>query len=106
MCDTPYLLKCRHNKDYWVEPTIEGEKRLAGKVVNYLSKISVAIIELSGSLAVGDRISVEGATTNIQQTVESMQIQHQSVEKAGKGDSVGLKMVDRCRKGDIVYKIS
>ena len=84
---------------------VEIEKKLVGKVVNYFSKISVAIIELSDSLVLGDRISVEGATTNLQQTVESMQIQHQAMEKASKGDSIGLKTVDLCRKGDSVYKI-
>ena len=83
----------------------ESERKLVGKVVNYFTKIGVAIIELNDSLAVGDRISVEGATTNLQQTVESMQIEHKAVEKARKGDSVGLKIVDRCRKGDSVYKI-
>ena len=84
---------------------MEGERKLVGKVVNYFTKIGVAIIELNDSLAAGDRISVEGATTNLQQTVESMQIEHKAVEKARKGDSIGLKIVDRCRKGDSVYKI-
>ena len=83
----------------------EGERKLVGKVVNYFTKIGVAIIELNDSLAVGDRISVEGATTKIQQTVESMQIEHEAIEKARKGDSIGLKIVDRCRKSDSVYKI-
>ena len=84
---------------------MEGERKLVGKVVNYFTKIGVAIIELNDSLAVGDRISVEGATTNLQQTVESMQIEHKAVEKARNGDSIGLKIVDRCRKGDSVYKV-
>ncbi len=84
---------------------LEGERKLVGKVVNYFTKIGVAIIELNDSLAVGDRITVEGATTNLQQPVESMQIEHKAVEKAGKGDSIGLKVVVRCRKGDNIYKI-
>ena len=64
----------------------EDERKLVGKVVNYFTKIGVAIIELNDSLAVGDRISVEGATTNQQQTVESVQIEHKAIEKARKGD--------------------
>ncbi len=87
------------------EKMVEGERKLVGEVVNYLSKIGVAIIDLSDSLAVGDRISVEGATTNLQQAVQSMQIEHKAVEKVRKGDRIGLKVVDRCRNGDCVYKI-
>ena len=84
----------------------KSQKKLVGKVENYLSRINVAIIDLTDSLAIGDQISVEGATTTLQQTVESMQIQHKNVTKAGKGDSIGLKVIDRCRKGDRVYKSS
>ena len=84
----------------------EGERKLVGKVVNYFAKIGVAIIELNDSLAVGDSISIEGATTNLQQTVESMQIEHKAVEKVRKGDSIGLKIIGRCRNGDNVYKIT
>ena len=83
----------------------EGERKLVGEVANYLTKISVAIIDLNDSLSVGDRISIEGATMNLQQTIESMQIEHKAVEKVRKGDSIGLKIVGRCRKGDSVYKI-
>jgi putative protease len=84
----------------------ETEKKLVGKVLNYYTNISVAIIELEDSLAVNNKISIEGATTKILQTVESMQIEHKAVEKANKGDSIGLKTAGRCRKGDNVFKIS
>ncbi len=82
----------------------EGKWRLVGTVAHYYSKISVAIVDLRASLALGDRISIEGATTDLQQTVDSMQIEHKAVEKAGKGDSIGLKVGGRCRTGDKVYK--
>jgi hypothetical protein len=82
----------------------EGKWRLVGTVVHYYTKIGVAIIDLRTSLALGDRISLEGATTDLQQTVDSMQIEHKTVEKAGKGDSIGLKVDGRCRTGDKVYK--
>ena len=81
------------------------EKKLVGKVTHYYNKIGVAVIELEDTLSVGDKISIEGATTNFQQTVESMQIEHKNVETAKKGDSIGLKVVDRVREGDNVYKI-
>ena len=82
-----------------------SEKKLIGEVVNYLTKIGVAIVDLTDTLVKGDSIQIEGATTNFQQKVDSMQIHHKVVEKAKKGDSIGLKIIDRCRKGDIVYKL-
>ncbi|GAI29702.1 unnamed protein product, partial [marine sediment metagenome] len=48
---------------------------------------------------------IEGATTNIQQTVDSMQIEHENVQSAGSGQSIGLKIVERTREGDLVYKL-
>jgi len=82
----------------------EGKWRLVGTVVHHYTKIGVAIIDLKNSLALGDRISIEGATTDLQQTVNSMQIEHKNVEKAAKGDSIGLKVEGRCRTGDKIYK--
>jgi putative protease len=82
----------------------EVKWRLVGTVVHYYTKIGVAIIDLRSSLVLGDRISIEGSTTDLQQTVDSMQIEHKNVEKAAKGDSIGLKVGGRCRKGDKVYK--
>jgi putative protease len=81
-----------------------GEKKPIGKITHYFTKIGVAVIELSGELKVGDKISVEGATTNIKQTVDSMQIEHKSVQAAGKGQSIGLRISDRAREGDDVFK--
>ncbi len=81
-------------------------KELIGKVAHYYNKIGVAIVELQGSLSVGDEISIEGKNTNLQQTVESMEIEHKKVRKANAGDSIGLKVNDRVREGDAVYKIT
>ena len=81
------------------------EKKLVGKVSHYFTKIGVGVIELSDELRVGDRISIEGATTNIQQTVDSMEIEHKKVKVAGAGKSIGLKTIQRVREGDVVYKI-
>ncbi len=84
----------------------QPEKKLVGKVTHYFTKISVAVVELTDELKIGDRISIEGHTTNFQQTVTSMQIEHQNVEKAGPGQSIGLKVEQRVREGDLVYKLS
>ena len=80
------------------------EKVLVGKVTHYYPKIGVAVIELSDELKVGDRISIEGVTTNFEQTVESMEIEHKKIEVAKAGDSIGLKVIDRVRENDRVIK--
>lgn len=75
-----------------------------GHVTHFFAKISVAVIELSAPLAVGETILVKGPTTDFEQVVESMQIEHESIEKAEAGQSVGLKVEQRVREGDIIYK--
>jgi putative protease len=66
----------------------------------------VAGIELTGSLKVGDKIKIKGHTTELELVVESMQIHNEVVEEAKKGDSVGIKVPDRVRRGDTVFKIT
>jgi len=84
-----------------------GEKELleAGKVTHFFPKISVAVVELSATLSVGDRIAIKGPTTDFEQTIESMQIEHVNVKKAEKGQSIGLKVNERVRERDTVYKV-
>jgi putative protease len=84
---------------------MDEEKKLVGKISHYFTKIGVAVIELSDKLSVGDEISIEGANTNFKQKVTSMQIEHKEIQKAKKGDSIGMKVDDRVREGDQVYKI-
>lgn len=81
------------------------EKKLVGKVTHYFTKIGVGVIELSDKVRVGDRISIEGATTNLQQTIDSMEIEHERVPVAKAGQSIGLKTNQRVREGDLVYKL-
>ncbi len=83
------------------------EERLeeVGKVTHYFTKIEVAVLDLTGTLSVGDRIAIKGATTDIEQTVESMQIEHEEVTTAKAGDSIGLKVKERVRENDVVYKV-
>jgi translation elongation factor EF-1alpha len=83
----------------------EVGKKLVGKVAHYYSKISVAVIELSDELKLGDSISIEGVTTNIQQPVDSMQIEHQNIPRAKAGESVGLRVSQKVREGDLVYRV-
>ena len=75
-----------------------------GRVTHFFSKISVAVIELTAPLVVGDHILFKGPNTDFGQVVESMQIEHQNVQRAEAGQSIGLKVADRVRETDLVYK--
>jgi translation elongation factor EF-1alpha len=75
-----------------------------GQITHFFSKIQVAVLELTGPLTVGDQILVKGPTTDFEQVVESMQIEHTSIQRAEAGQSIGLKMAEHARERDIVYK--
>lgn len=77
-----------------------------GKVNDFFARPVVAGIELTAPLKVGDTIHVHGHTTDITMTVQSMQIDNVNVQEAKAGDAVGIKIPDRARKGDIVYKVT
>jgi len=83
-----------------------GEENLVevGRVTHYFTKIGVAVVELKAPLTVGDRIVIRGPTTDFEQVVESMQIEHKNVQRAEAGQSIGLKVAQRVREKDIVYK--
>ena len=82
------------------------EGKLIGKVTHYFDKIKVAIIELDGPLNVGDKIRIIGGeSTDFDQAVESMDIEHEKVKKGKKGDSVGVETKEKVREGYKVYKI-
>lgn len=75
-----------------------------GQITHFFSKINVAVIELKEPLQVGDTIAIKGPNTDFEQAVDSMQIEHKNVERAEKGQSIGLKVKDRVRETDKVYK--
>jgi len=75
-----------------------------GHVTHFFTKINVAVVELSATLAVGDTILIKGPTTDFEQVVGSMQIEHENIERAEAGQSIGLKVEERVREEDIVYK--
>lgn len=85
---------------------MDGEKKLVGKITHYYSKIGVGVIELEDELRVGDKISIEGPTTVFEQTVDSMQIEHKSVKVAKAGESIGMKVKDKVREEDKVFKLA
>jgi len=84
----------------------EAEKKKIGVISHYYGKIGVAVVDLEDALSVGDIIEISGPVTNIQQTVDSMQIEHKNVQKAKKGQSIGLKVNGKVREKDVVYKVS
>ncbi len=83
---------------------ISVEKEI-GRVTHYFSSIGVAAIKLNDSLKVGDKIRIKGATTDFEQTIESMQIDKTSITGAKPGDEIGIKVKEKVRGNDAVYKI-
>lgn len=91
----------------WTEVQGRGKimEKLIGRVSHYFNRIGVAVLELSGGLMVGDVVHIQGHTTDFEQAVESMEIQHQQVQSVGPGAEVALHVIERVRKGDAVYKV-
>lgn len=77
-----------------------------GKIEKYFSHVGVGIINLRDTLKLGDTIHIKGHTSDLTQKIESMQIEHNSVQEAAPGDSIGLKVKDRVRPGDTVYLVT
>ena len=78
-----------------------------GYVSKYFGQILVAAIEITaGKLSVGDTIHIKGHTTDLKEEVKSIQIEHDAVESAKKGDSIGVQVSDKTRRKDKVFKLS
>ena len=82
----------------------EEELVEVGRITHFFSKINVAVIELKAALSVSDTIAIKGPTTDFEQRVDSMQIEHKDVQRAEPGQSIGLKVAQRVRETDMVYK--
>ena len=81
-----------------------AEEKLIGRITNYFSRLSVCAIEVTdGELKAGDTIHINGKHTDFIQTVGSMQIEHQNVNRAEKGKVVGVKVEKKVRKHDQVF---
>ena len=77
-----------------------------GSVSDFFAKPVVAGIELTATLKLGDKIHIKGHTTDMEFTVDSMQINNVDVKEAKAGDSVGIKVSERVRGGDTIYKVT
>jgi len=83
------------------------EEQKIGEVIKFFGKIGVAAIRLTeGSLKVGDTIRIVGHTSDVSQAVDSMQVDNASVQEAGKGADIGIKVKERVREHDAVYKVT
>lgn len=81
------------------------EREEIGKVTHYFGKLQVAAIMLSGPLKVGDRIAIIGAHTELEQEVASMQIDRTEVSEARAGQEIAIKVAQKVRERDVVYKL-
>jgi len=80
-------------------------EEVIGEVNDFFARPVVAGIALTAALEVGDKIHIKGHTTDIELTVDSMQINNVDVKQAKAGDDVGIKVSERVRRGDTVYKV-
>jgi len=82
------------------------EEKKVGEVIKFFSKIGVAAMRLTeGGLKVGDQIRIVGHTTDFTQTLDSIQIENKSVQEAGPGADIGIKVKDKAREHDVAYKV-
>ena len=82
-----------------------AEEKQIAKIFSYFTHVGVAAMKLDAPLKVGDTIHVKGHTTDFKQKVDSMQIDRKDVKAAKKGDDIGIKVKDRVRPNDVVYKV-
>lgn len=80
-------------------------KELIGTITHFFPKINVAVVELSGTLKQGEKISVEGHESAFEQVVDSMQIEHAPVKTAKKGQAIGLRVLQPVKEKDQVFKV-
>jgi putative protease len=79
--------------------------KLIGEVTHFYNRIGVAVVDLSGSIEIGDQVHFFGRSTDFRQQVQSMQIEHQPVSEAGKGQEIAVKVERRVRNHDKLYKL-
>lgn len=84
----------------------EKKEKLVGKIIHYYDHIGVGIVKITKeTLKLGKKIHIKGTTTDFEQEVKSMQIEHQQVKEAKKGKIIGMKTKEKVREGDLVYLV-
>lgn len=88
-----------------IKPIKKVKENIIGEVTHYFPKVRAAVVKLKAPLTIGDVVKVKGYTTDFQQNVTSIQIDHVPVNQAKKGQEIGLLVDSRVRQHDIVYKV-
>ena len=83
----------------------ETAGKLIGEIFDYFARVEVAAIKLTGNIKKGDKIRIKGTTTDFEQEVKSMQIDRKEVEEANSGDDIGIKVTEKVRRHDKIYKL-
>ncbi len=86
------------------KPKAKKEPKPIGTITHFFPNISVAVVELNATMKVGDKIKIAGHGKEFTQTVKSMQIEHEQVKTAKKGQSIGMKVDEPVKEKDLVYK--
>src|SRR5690349_21353758 len=95
-----FLSRATHSR------AVPMERKKVGEVFHFYGKIGVAAIRLTdGALAIGDTVAIQGPTSNLEQTVDSLQVEHAEVSRGEIGQEVGMKVRERVREKDFVYKL-
>ncbi len=81
------------------------EEKPIGEITHYFGGINVAIIKFKKTVEVGEKIKIKGASTDFEQTIESMQYEHKDIKSAKKNQEVGIKVTEKAREGDMVYPV-
>ncbi|MBL7053617.1 hypothetical protein ISS06_00230 [Patescibacteria group bacterium] len=82
-----------------------AKEKQIGKITHYFGNIGVCVIELTAGIKIGDKIHIVGGERDVEQVVDSMQVEHESIKKAKKGDAVGLKVDEIVKNGDKVFLV-
>ncbi len=77
-----------------------------GKLSHYFGHLGVAAMKLTGELRVGDQVRIKGHTTDFTQLIESLEIEHQRVDRGAPGDDVAFKVQEKARVGDQVFRVT
>lgn len=87
------------------KPKKEPTPKPAGEITHFFPKISVAVVKVKSELNVGDKIKIEGHGNSFEQTIDSMQVEHEPIKTAKKGKEIGMKVVQPVKEGDLVFKL-
>ena len=81
------------------------DEKEIGTVTHYYDKIGVMVVKLTDKVSVGDKIKVKRGDEEFEETIESMQVEHENIEKAKKGDEIAIKVGSPTKEGAVMYRV-